>query len=305
MDLYDFLEEKVNLAKEILGKSGLEYVAENIQNISEWNMIGSSPQDIINLPMGVLRALNSREGCTALEQKRSRELLSLFYKRCISCFDEIWNPYQCLFWQDFYEWAEEDAIDKSLAKVLNKLRTISKYADYVKYKQYLHNRTLLSEYIELPVAPSKKTYKKMLEKAKYVLECVEHETVINKLFLEQAVKRAKFYAYEDEKYEVHMLKSLNDFLKESEYQKNCLWSFVELGCTGYTTVLALREKSKKEVPFVTIEVRGNPMECPELLQMKGRFNKEVSDEVKEWIFAYCEEHGIETFDWDDLDLTLF
>ena len=47
------------------------------------------------------------------------------------------------------------------------------------------------------------------------------------------------------------------------------------------------------------------MECPELLQVKGRFNKEVGDEVKEWIVAYCEEHCIETFGCDDLYETIF
>lgn len=33
-------------------------------------------------------------------------------------------------------------------------------------------------------------------------------------------------------------------------------------------------------------------------------NQEVSDSVKDWVFNYCEERGIETYECDDLFCTV-
>lgn len=304
--MYDFYEEKISLAKEILSKAELPYISDHLEKIEGWNLIGSTPKTILSgLSMKVLRCMDSEGGIDVLQSESSRVLLGELYKMSISSFDSKWNRSQCLFWLDYQENVLKPEINKDIIRILDQLKRFAKESDYTQFKQYLEIRAEIRNFVDLPLIPKEDDFNETVEKARFIYECILHEDIVNYLLSEQVHKVREFYEFEDEAYQITLLKSLNDFLNESSEQKNCLWSYIPLACSGYTTILVLRRKNQNHVPYVTIEVQGNSKENPVLLQVKGKFNQEVSDSVKDWLFDYCEERGIETYECDDLFYTVF
>ena len=304
--MYDFYEEKIALAREILSKAGLTYISEHLGRIEDWNLIGTSPKTMFSgLPMKVLRCLNSKDGIAVLQSEDSRVLLRELHKKSIASFNEKWNCSQCLFWLDYQENVAQPVINRDIIQILDLLKGFKNESKYNQFKQYLIIREEIRNFADLPLIPKEDDFNETIEKAESIFEYILHEDIVDYLLSEQIHKVREFYEYEDEKYQITLLKSLTDFLNESRMQKNCLWSYIPLACTGYTTILTLRRKNQKDVSYVTIEVQGNPEESPVLWQVKGRYNKEVSDGIKDWVLNYCDERGIETYECDDLFCTVF
>lgn len=57
-------------------------------------------------------------------------------------------------------------------------------------------------------------------------------------------------------------------------------------CTGEITILALRRKNNKTVPFVALEIQENSMNGLALLRVRGWLNEE---EIIRWILSYCQD----------------
>ena len=296
----DFYKEKQVLAKEILNKIDLNYIAESIQDFSGWNMIGTTPKAICGLPVSVLKCLNSKDGVMVLKNEENRTRLYELYKKSPSSFKQQWNKVQCLFWQDFAESSPRREIDKNIIRILDKLKEFASESEYAQYKQYLQICDIYREQIKMPMIPKDDDYDEMLEKSDYLFTCALYEDKINWLLALHANKVKYFYEYEDEKYKISMLKSVDEFLCESDIQQNCLWSYIHEACSGEITILSLRKKESLEIPYVTIEVRGMPFGCPELWQVKGKYNEKVEQSVMNWILNYCDDRYILTFDCDDL-----
>ncbi len=303
--MYDFYEEKISLAKEILSKAGLPYISEHLDEIEEWNLLGSSPKTLLSgLPMRVLKCMDSIDGISVLKNENSRVLLGELYKKSIISFDRKWNRSQCLFWAECQESVLPPKINKDFIRILELLKGFPNESNYTQFKEYLFMREEIRWYMDLPLIPKKDDFAETVKKAELIFNCILYEDMINHLLSEQVHKVKEFYEFEDEQYQVVLLKSLKDFLNESNIQKNCVWSYIPGACTGDTTILALRRKDQKDIPYVTIEIQGIPGENLVLLQVKGKYNKEICDSLKDWVSDYCDERGIETYDCDDLFCTV-
>ncbi len=101
-------------------------------------------------------------------------------------------------------------------------------------------------------------------------------------------KRPSEWQERGEKYLVRYPQTINDFLRESVYMCNCLWSYVDAIVENDTTVLFMRQSEHFNMPFITLEVYDG-----KLKQAYHRFNEPCSDHEKQWITDYCERHKIE------------
>lgn len=300
----DFYKEKLILAQEILGKADLQYVADHIQEFSEWNLMGTSPNTLCDLPIKILRCFNTPHGVEVLKEEHARNLLKTLYVKSIQSFNRPWNPCQCMFWTDFSSESSENQIDKNTVKIVEMMGRYESEGEYERFKHYSQVREAIEGHINLPVVPAKYEYEEVLQKADFFLDCVTLEEKINLFFLKHYRKVSGYYEYEDEKYAVIMLKSLKDFINESEKQKNCLWTYILDACVGEVTILALRKKEAMNKPYITMEIQGTPA-YPVLKQAKRRYNEEPEKEAIDWISDYCNLKKIETIDCEDLHIKTY
>ena len=147
--MYDFYEEKIALAREILSKAGLTYISEQLKRIEDWNLIGTSPKTMFSgLPMKVLRCLNSRDGIAVLQSEDSRVLLRELHKKSIASFNEKWNCSQCLFWIDYQENVAQPVVNQDIIQILDFLKGFENVSKYTQFKQYLVIREEIRDFAD-------------------------------------------------------------------------------------------------------------------------------------------------------------
>ena len=90
-----------------------------------------------------------------------------------------------------------------------------------------------------------------------------------------------FNKYEDEKYVIIPASSLHEMIEEANYQHNCLVDYCEDYSNNKTHIYFMREKEKRNTPFITIEINNN-----KVAQAYARYNKrpekEIIDIIKKW-----------------------
>ena len=299
--MVDFYEDKVKLAHEILEKANLQYVSKKLEDFEDWNLIGTTPKDLTgNMPMQVLHCLNSEYGTELLKDAYSRIHLQKLYKKAPVIFSKAWNPDQCRFWEDFLFGEKPLVVDKNIVRIIKKLENREREYTYEEYRNYLIMcQELISRKVKMPLIPGDEDFQQFQKKASYILDCFANDQKINYMLLKQYFKKGRNLEYQDEKYKLIVLRSIRDFLKESEEQKNCLWSYILPACAGESIILALRKTEEPEKSYVTIEVEA-PLDYMFLKQVKGKHNRDVCQEVKYWVTDYFMEKNISVIDCDDL-----
>lgn len=81
--------------------------------------------------------------------------------------------------------------------------------------------------------------------------------------------------YEDEKFVIYPVDSIESIIEESRKQANCLSTYSTSISNNDCQIYLMREKKNLEKSFVTIEVRN-----AKIVQARTKYNKEVSEEVK-------------------------
>lgn len=292
--MLDFYEEKRNLAQEILTKAGLEHIAEYVDEIEEFNLIGSSPKTMFGgLPIKILRCLNTEQGILILKSEHARERLPEYFKKAPVLFESRWNLCQCLFWMDVSEYYKIIELRKEIIEVLRMLKWFETRDDYEKYKEYYLNREEIGKDACLPLAPNFYEREEAYEKAEYILECIRNKEYLNHLLYQQYARCHSCFEHHDEKFDIVILKNLNEFWQESEKQCNCVWNsnYVEETAQGRKVILSLRQRGKIRIPYIIIEIEISDGYFT-IMQAKGKYNSEADDEVKMWIRKYCEERAV-------------
>lgn len=292
--MLDFYEEKRDLAREILDKADLSLIAEHIDEIEEFNLIGSSPKTMFGgLPIKILRCLNTEPGILILKNEHAREALPGYFMKAPIIFESPWNLCQCLFWMDVSRYYKTIELRKEIIEVLKMLQWFETRADYEKYKEYYLNREEIGKDAYLPLTPDFYEREEVYEKAEYILECIRNEAYLNHLLYQQYARYHSCFEHHDEKFDVVILKNLNEFWQESEKQCNCVWNseYVEETALGKKVILSLRRRGKIRIPYITIEIEVSEGYFM-IKQAKGKYNSEVDNEAKWWILNYCKERGI-------------
>lgn len=94
---------------------------------------------------------------------------------------------------------------------------------------------------------------------------------------EDFIKRYCYdFGFEYKDFIIMTPKSTQDVKDEAVHQNHCVASYIQDVINGYCHILFLRDKEHKDKSLITIEVRDG-----EVVQARGRFNRDMNDKEKE------------------------
>ena len=291
---------KKNTAKEMLYKSGLDYLAVYIDEIDELNLLAKKPSDLYDgLSMRVLRSMNCRDGAELLRLGSNRHFLKDLNMKFPNIFQEKLNDAHCRYlkylidgeltigetgrlfssrkkrlisvWckSQFDLFMQRERFNKEMEEECKIIQAIDPlYIDYLKnINDYAGDPTV--KQLSFFLVHNRETYDKKIRRSNR--------------------KRDYDWMERGNGYFVRYPWSINDFCREAIYMSNCLLSYVDSVIENDTTILFMRKEDDVNAPFITIEIYHG-----ELMQAYHRFNEDCTPEEAAWIRAYCKRHGIYT-----------
>lgn len=274
--------------KEILYKSNLDWIAYYLDRIDCYNLIGSTPQAILDVPIKLLRVINDTKGIFLIEDAELRKDMITKYSRKANkiLVRNITNPYQLKYLLE-YDTYIHGIISKIIEDLYFALETCGSDETYELYRQYYeYLETCPEEWYVAP--PSVEYIKLLLFKAK---DKDDYYSKMNELIAKN--NRAEDFAFEDEDFIIVVPNTCEEFIKEAKAQHNCLKSYINLVANGITNIVFVRRKSNYEESFVTVEINNDS-----LFQYRGRFNELPSGEVLAFLERFAEHYD---FDYDPIE----
>ena len=275
---------------ELLGKSGLGNLADQMEHYNGINKKGKNIREIFGVPVRCLRALSSNNDLM-LYDREDRKVLQWAYEKCpdlfdrpITVIDEMWFRY-CYQYEDL-----QISDDKKLGDILRKsTKYLNKKAASMKNPYQVFG--LYENYIRYSIRIGKYYYgfyPADLDRA--VAECVDY---LQKLYEEEraqefyhAVNREEYMVCEDdvdgEPYRIARPKSAKELMHAGNELCNCLRSYVSKIKQQRTMVGLIYEKEHDKL-IGAIEVRGDYV-----VQAKGPCNNMLEPEVRAYIWRYMD-----------------
>lgn len=291
-----------NGAREILFKAGLEQVAFLIDSIDSYNLIGSTPESILDLPINLIR-LFEREAmfeylCNPVLREKAKEI----YVGFSDYFGKNGpNRFQWMYLEEF-----KDISDGKFSK---------KYYRYLNGCIYEAQFDLFKEFIRLSeVLGDRNPYRK-IPKIKDIDVAVSNMKLIKTYLVDNCDYDTKIalyngpcgYEFEDETYKVIVPMTVKEFVDEAIQQDNCVASFIAAVASGRTHIVFIRKKEAVLKSYITVEILNNQIE-----QAKCRFNVIPSRKDFEFIEYWARQrcigykpenliYGDDDFDFDEDD----
>lgn len=211
---------------EILYKAHLECLAVGLKDtIEEYNLLGASPQEIFEVPIGMLRALNTSVGVRVLSTPESRKMAKKVYLAFHNYIHGSYiNKYQWLYLKE--QMLCNGSIDR---KRLNYLGEMTSDSQYYSYLHYLDYKYAVDEYYAI------------LPKYPRIVDLDWSIELCDKI----------------EWYIVRVPMSIEELLLEAASQQNCLHSYILDIIYGDSIILFMREKNYPDKSLVTIQVKRN------------------------------------------------
>ena len=275
---------------ELLGKSGLGNLADQMEHYSGINKKGKNIREIFGVPVRCLRALSDNNDLM-LYDREDRRVLQWAYEKCpdlfersITLIDEMWFHY-CYQYEDLQISDDQTLGDvlRKTTKYLNKKVAAMKnpYHVFGLYENYIRYSIRIGKYFH-GLCPSD------LNRA--VEECVDY---LQKLYEEEraqafyhAVNREEYMVCEDdmddEPYRISRPKSAEELMQAGNELCNCLRSYVNKIKQQRTMVGLIYEKEHNKL-IGAIEVRGDYV-----VQAKGPCNDMLESEVQAYVWRYMD-----------------
>lgn len=285
--------------REKLFKAGLEYVGMDIGLVDDWNIISSNIEEALNLPIKLLRKLNSNRSISEiLADASGRRRASIVYEKYHSILNDIDNINE---FQVHYLWEciqEDEKVDKKFIKQLADLESgwdsenscyINGYEVYDELKEYRllcdkvnYHKTVFSKYPSLMTEDIDRFYEAYTLLKSYV----QNQRTFDKMMLKYS-KKCKKYLYEDCDYEISIPRSAKDILDEAQQQHNCLHQCLREIILGEMIVVFMRKKSNRYKSLITIEIEKNYIK-----QARACCNSSPSAEQKLFIEKFAKAKGL-------------
>lgn len=149
----------ISKCKAIFEQSGLVCISRNFLKFEEANLIGNTPEEILELPLRVLESCNYKESVFIIYRLGNRKKLK-----------ELWHVFPNWFWGCPLTFSQAKYIDEIICnrfldmtkqeniEALDFLSTCYEEKQYWGYRLYLSRRDLLKGCIDLPVKIERTTY---------------------------------------------------------------------------------------------------------------------------------------------------
>lgn len=286
--IYYALHEGV---EELLYKANLGFLALHLNEIDDYNMIGTNPAAVFDgLPMHILRVLNTPQGIRAIRTEKQRDMLYSLFMKNPKLFRFKWSVGQCEYFANIICAENAEGFFEEQGKKLEYLALYRTRKDYESLVRYEEKVKLLKGHATLPVTPDANgnSCENLFYKADYLYEVLVQEAFnLNwKLELQYALDTQKL-EFQKGEYLICCPRSVEDIYRESARQQNCLWEYIKKVAGGETTILFLRKKDAPEEAFVTIELYAGF-----ILQARGRYNQAIGEQELDWLEEYAKEKNL-------------
>lgn len=283
---------KQNTAKEMLYKAGLDELAVGADNIDELNLLATRPSDLYDgISMRTLRSLNCEDGAELLSEHHYREYIKDLQKAYPDIFRNKLNNAQCRY----IKYLIDGEVTVRECGRLYKARESKLFMIWSKTGYEIFLCTEQKEEVRRKIAAIDPIY------ADYIRDCGEntdikmleyylllHREESDKQIRQNIRKSPEDWQEKGTEYVVRYPQTINDFLREAIYMRNCLKTYVEAFLDNETTILFIRKADDVNKPFITMEVFEG-----RFTQASHRFNEGCTLEEHAWISEYCRRHGIE------------
>lgn len=284
-----------NTSKEMLYKAGLDELAMYVDEMDEINLLATKPSALYDdIPIKVLRMMNCSDGARVLTAKRHRQFVKQLYKQFPDIFTEALNDAQCRYLERLIDGnMEPDEVGRlylARKKDLSQVWCKSQYEIFMADQQYQEETSLLKNMD--PIYKEFIAKRDMFEMYSTVFNSLRYYLIYQREDYDKRIRRAnrkrdESWQERNHEYVIRYPQTIHDFCREAVYMRNCLITYVEPMIHNDTTILFMRKASDVNQPFITIEIFRR-----QLMQARHRFNEVCSDEELQWIFDYCDRHGI-------------
>ena len=281
--------------REQLFKMGLDEIGYFLDVIEEYNVLGSNVSNAFDLPLQLLRKLNTWFGILkVLKNEQTRFLAKKIYEKYHSQINDIkvLKEYQWKYLVDCYESGE--ILDKVVLKQLGNIYfDIDSYFNiddlYNEYKMYRRNRSSIGEYRRIfPLYPDINDTDKFFALSDIVKSYVENGPYIDTQIRIKSAMWREDYSYEDEHFVIIVPTCLEHILQEADNMKNCLYTYVFSIIKDHTIVVFMRDKKNKNKSLVTVEIKNG-----KLCQAKQACNMSISIEQKDFLIKFACQKGLD------------
>ena len=269
--------------REILFKAeGIEYIAANLDKLPGFNIIGTTPSDIIDreMPLKLLRILSQEDSFQLLCSQSDRELCKAAYERYCGFIGKMLPS--AGQWNYILELYKNGGVfgGYGFRRDIYDMASCFIYQDDIEmYDRFFSVRKKLGIHGKITARYSEDVWNE-IERMENLLR-YRKGSHIDSLFAERKSESSQ-YEYSNKDYEIIMPSCAFDMCKEAVCQHNCLADFIYDHAEGETTILFLRKRTAPDVSFVTMEV-GPDLE---IKQVYGKCNSLPRKDVYEFIVEY-------------------
>ena len=270
---------------EILFKTNLNYFAAKLQRIEEFNIIGTTPEKILDVQLGMLRAMNSPFGVEILESVENRKWAKYLYSKYHNLIrGTMMNQYQWRYLKEQEEFGT--AVDKKMYRYLSRF---SDDMNYYIYRTYIEQKQIVDEYYKgLPQYPEVHELREHAATCDMIEWFIERERSIDRRMCNKARRYRDIYSYETSDYIILIPASLKELLKESQNQHNCLYRYALRVACDNTIILFMREKGREQQSLITVEVDGEG----EIKQACGPYNRALNEKENLFLEEYAQAKNL-------------
>ena len=288
-----YVQQKGSI-EEILYKAELDYLARGWKNLKEINLIGTSPAEIFDMPVKILRACNSEWGLKLLITREMGLKITMFYERYPKYFWNLGNS-ECVrrYVAEVLFQKDEKIMEKEDRKILNYLcDTELDRATYEKCIEYWCIRDTIKSIYRLRLLPEcdDESWGHLFEKADFILfYMVSAREYVDCCMKKRYYLQWRRMEWEQGLYRIFIPQNVEDVLMLSNQMHNCLWSYIDrLGqCEMMIAALERTDKFAGEYEAV-LEICGGVIR-----QAYQKFGMELKEVQKEWIIIYAQKKGLE------------
>lgn len=270
--------------KEILYKANLEHTASKMNRIDEYNMIGNTPEEIVGLPIKLLRILENAGLEDRVLSKASRNRSKDVYTKYSSYFskENMPNKYQWLYLEELLN---DECMDKTFNKSFYKrLKECKVDTTYDGYKKYMRLSEKLGEYNPYKKIPKPLDIQSANRNLISISGFLNNKEIINEQLKSE---NDMGYFFEDGRLFTITPVCIEDFIKEAISQDNCLLEHVEDVAKGRSNILFIRKKDKPCMSYLTMEICDN-----EIVQVKAKYNEDPQKEDWDFIERFASKYEI-------------
>ncbi len=251
--------------KEILYKANLDYIAQELDYVEDYNIVGSTPEKILGLPLNLLRIINNNGYIGGLFNPKSREKIRTLYYKYSDYFGRRYlpNTYQFLYLEELKEIT--GTFDKNVFRSLRRCNSDSFYECFKECYSIVRKLGKNSPYKKFLYTNDIFETRKILNSIiKFKDKFCDDELLISEISKER-------YIYESFGYCVIVPKTFMEIVSEAIYQKNFLYNYLYKIFALNMHILFIREKKSPYKSYITICIKNN-----EIILAKKENDKDIS-----------------------------